>query len=268
MINAITAQSHLSAPKARSAAAGQGFSTMLPTPESSAAPGQPAPPPGAIQPPCLNLIGAGFFDSSAAVESAEHFQSVREARGDIMRSIFKLIEETTGQSLSESVGLHRKGDHFRVYSVRQLPDGAEDGPAFPHPQGDLLESVLNGTNPELAELSKEVKALLEKADALLPSLNAARDALAVACGQEPEEPLTADDEKFVIGLPTRFADAGRRMAEGASGDFKNFRSNLTPDDLGRLSENQIYSRYFVSRASKEQIAAALDSEKRAKAAKA
>lgn len=266
MINAIAVESVLSAPKARSTAVGQGFSKALTTAQN--APPSPEPQPANQAP---QLVVPAFLTPAAQAarsEASERLQSIRESRNDILRSVFKLIEKTTGQPISESVGVRRNGDHFQVYSVRQRKDGAADGPAFAHPQGDLLESVLNGSDPELADLTKQVKALLEKADALLPGLNDANNALALASGQEPEEPLTADDESWNITLPTRFADAGRRMAEGESTDFTNFRAALTPDDVGRLSEAQIYSRYFLSRASQEQITAALKDEERAKAAKA
>lgn len=267
MINAIAVESVLSAPKARSTEVGQSFSKALTTTQNAPpSPQEPQPAnqgPWFVVPPFLTPAA-----QAAQAEASERLQSIRESRNDILRSVFKLIEKTTGQPISESVGVRRNGDHFQVYSVRQRQDGAQDGPAFAHPQGDLLESVLNGSDPDLAELTKQVKALLEKADALLPGLNAAAADFALASGHEPEEPLTADDESWNITLPTRFADAGRRMAEGESTDFTNFRAALTPDDLGRLSEAQIYSRYFLSRASTEQITAALKDEERAKAAKA
>lgn len=267
MINAIAVESVLSAPKARSTAVGQSFSKVLTAAQSAPPSTQESQP--VNQAPSLTL--PQLLTPTAQAEqltASERLQSLGEARGDILRSVFKLIEEATGQPITESVGFRRSGDHFQVYSVRQRSDGAEDGPAFGHPQGELLESVLNGTDPELAELTKKVKALLEKADSLLPAMNDARRDFALAWGQEPPEPLAAGDEVWCISLPIRFAESGRRMAEGAPTDFANFRATLTPDDLGRLSEEQIYSRYFVSRANKEQIAAAIKDEERAKAAEA
>lgn len=269
MINAITAQSALSTSKPQGQPVGQGFSALLDLP-----PVQTLPPDllSLAQTPLLGDLVLPFHDSSPAAEAERtrasgHFQDLSLAYSDVIRSIFTLVEDSTGIPISESVAFRRSGDHFRVFSTRQRADGAEDSPTFRHPQGDLLEAVLNGSDPELAELSKKVKALLEQADAMLPKLNEALDDLNLAYGMEPGAPLIADGD-FVFAMPTRFVAAGRRMAEGAPKDFENFRASLTPDDLGRMSENQIYSRYFVSRASKEQMMAALAEEKQAKSADA
>jgi hypothetical protein len=178
---------------------------------------------------------------------------------DLMLEAFNLVGEATGCPISESVGFRRDGDHFKFYSMRQRAGGPEDNSQFPHPQGDALSAVFNGDDPKYAALTKKVKALLQQADAaFVEARDLERQVTEAMGGDFLERPLDGD---YAFGIPNRFADEGQAKAASDPAAFAKFRQSLSADDLARLSDEQIYSRFFVRSASKDEMAAALDAER-------
>lgn len=178
---------------------------------------------------------------------------------DLMLEAFNLVGEATGTPISESVGFRRDGDHFKFYSVRQRAGGPEDNSQFPHPQGDALSAIFNGDDPKYAALTKKVKALLQQADdAYVEAQGLERQVIEAMGGDFQERPVDGD---YAFGIPNRFVDEGRAKAASDPAAFAKFRESLSADDLARLSDEQIYSRFFVRSASKDELAAAVDAER-------
>ncbi|MCR6629335.1 MAG: hypothetical protein NVV74_04370 [Magnetospirillum sp.] len=213
---------------------------------------------------------AGLMDPEA---SAARDASMAEARArsercswdfaESMRAAFNLVGDTLGFPISESVGYRRSGDHFEFYSLRQRNAGPDDSPNSPHPQGDVLEAIFNGTDPAHADLTKKVKEMLKKADKSWQSAQDAEREFAKMLGTDFTERGTDGD--FGFAMPTRFVEAGRALADKDPGAFAAFRGTLSADDLARLSDEQVYSRFFLSHASKEEMQAALDAERKEEA---
>lgn len=184
---------------------------------------------------------------------------------DLMNEAFGPVSEATGQPMSEEFGYSRQGDHFQFFGVGQNSTSQNLCRDFSYPQAKILDAVFNGTDPAYANLTRQVKALLKQADqAYLESQEQMKqyaDDLGIECAEG------GLDNEFVFCVPTLFADEGRARAAQNPTGFAEFHATL---GTAELSEDQVYSRYFMHTASKEEMKAALravrEKEARAEAA--
>ncbi|MBC7905729.1 MAG: hypothetical protein H7Y60_03150 [Rhodospirillaceae bacterium] len=183
--------------------------------------------------------------------------------GLTLRKILETIERQMGSPITETVVLQRDASgKFSVKSGTYGADGSYHGEtgSLPHPQQEMLEAILNGTDKKHPQLVAEVKAMLGEVDALYEESIGYEKELAALQGKDPPPYDTALDKWLAMGdchmcIPMKTAQAGRDLAKSHQAEFARFRNDVSG---AGLTEDQVYSRFFAQYATHVQLMAAVE----------
>lgn len=206
----------------------------------------------------INYTQSSLYHEQIQNESTQGRAALFEVL-DLLKEAGLPINEVFAFRLTQSGQYELSGYGIVPDSVPK--EGLYFDPRVALPNQEIIEGIFNGTLPEYADLSKEVRA---KLDDMWGHYNKAHDLFqkdAQLMGRELS-PYTSAYEQALNGMNHIYAsrydghhEAGKTSAYQNPEAFTKWKKTIAPSILEVLSQEQIYARFFRDTASPELLEA-------------
>ncbi|MEO5338774.1 MAG: hypothetical protein H7841_18115 [Magnetospirillum sp. WYHS-4] len=133
---------------------------------------------------------AVLAESDAEATEASGLGNLLDKAADTIGSAFGYLREI-GVTVTETIVLKwNSAGAYEVYanrscSVSACYAGQEDASLQPHPEGDLLEGILNGGLPGFEDLTRQIQEFFAEADAMVDQFISEANQMREDSGQSP-----------------------------------------------------------------------------------